>query len=159
MQFGAGRGSLQIVEAGEEEGMQVPAKAQLLLEAFEEVGRLGHEGLTLQDGGEGGGSGGVAVQDGDEVEVDGVGDKVVDELEDKAGGGVVDVGGDIARQVEVEEDSDEGSEMEGDGKQVKEVGDSDGELGKVQVQEGQMVQEEGDNAKGMRDLEDGSGME
>ena len=53
MQFGAGRGSLQIVEAGEEEGMQVPAKAQLLLEAFEEVGRLGQEGLTLQDGGEG----------------------------------------------------------------------------------------------------------
>ena len=153
MQFGAGRGSHQIVEAGGEGGKQVPAKAQIL-EAFEEVGRLGHEGLTLQDGGEGGGSGGVAVQDGDEVEVDGVGDKVVDELEDKVGGGVVDVGGDIARQVEVEEDSDEGSEMEGDGKQVKEVGDSDGELGKVQVQEGRMVQEEGDNAKGMHGLED-----
>ena len=67
MRFGAGRGSHQIVEVGGEEGRQVPTGAQLL-GAFEEVGRLGHEELTLRDEGEGGGSGEAGVQDWDEVE-------------------------------------------------------------------------------------------
>ena len=66
-------------------------------------------------------------------------------LADKVGGGDVDVGGDIARQVEAEEDSDEGSEMDGDGKQVEEVGGSGGVLGKVQEEE---LVVEGDNAEG-----------
>ena len=160
MRFGAGRGSHQIVEVGGEEGRQVPTGAQLL-GAFEEVGRLGHEELTLRDEGEGGGSGEAGVQDGDEVELVGLEDMVVDGVavgvEDKVEVGAVDVGGGIARQGEAEEDSDEVSEMDGAGKQVEEVEGIDGEMGKVQ--EELVVQEEGDSAEERGDLEGGGGVE
>ena len=160
MRFGAGRGSHQIVEVGGEEGRQVPTGDQLL-GAFEEVGRLGHEELTLRDEGEGGGSGEAGVQDGDEVELVGLEDMVVDGVavgvEDKVEVGAVDVGGGIARQGEAEEDSDEVSEMGGAGKQVEEVEGIDGEMGKVQ--EELVVQEEGDNAEERGGLEDGGGVE
>ena len=160
MRFGAGTGSHQIVEASGEEGRQVLAEAWQvqLLEAFEEVGRQGHEELTLRDGGEGGGSGAVVLQDGDEVELVGLEHMVVDGVvvgvEDKVEVEAVDVGGGIARQGEEEEDSAEVSEMDVDGKQVgqvEEVEGIDGELGKVE--EELEVQEEGDNADGRRGLE------
>ena len=161
MPFGAGRGSPQIVGAGGEEGKQAPGEAGQvqLLRLLEEVGRQGHEELTLQDGDEGGDSGVVGAQDGVELEdmvVDGVEDGVVDGVVDGVEDMVEDVivGGDIARQGEAEEDSDEGSEMEGDGKQVEEVVGSDGELGMVQVLEELTAQEEVGNAEVGRDLEE-----
>ena len=116
------------------------------------MGGQEHEELTLQDGDEGGDSDVVGVQDGVELELDGVVNGVVDGVEDMVEDVIV--GGDIARQGEAEEDSDEGSEMEGDGKQVEEVVGSDGELGMVQVLEELTAQEEVDNAEVGRDLEE-----
>ena len=159
MPFGAGRGSPQIVGAGGEEGKQAPEEAGQvqLLRLLEEVGRQGHEGLTLQDGDEGGDSGVVGAQEMVELELDGLEDRVEDMVVDEVVDGVVDkvevgvVGEGIARQGE--EDSDEGSEMEGDGKrvaQVEEVVGSDAELEmvQVQVQEELTAPEEVDNAEG-----------
>ena len=120
------------------------------------MGGQEHEELTLQDGGEGGDSDVVGAQDAVELELDGLQDMVEDGVVDGVVDGVEDmvVGGGIARQGEAEEDSDEGSEMEGDGKQVEEVVGSDGELGMVQVLEELTAQEEVDNAEVGRDLEE-----
>ena len=79
MPFGAGRDSPQIAGGGGEEGGQASGEAGQvqLLQPLEEVGGQGHEELTLQDGGEGGDSDVVGVQDGVELELDGVVNGVV----------------------------------------------------------------------------------